>query len=134
MAPVVMQPEIVDQLHLAVDKSVYRHEDSTHADHRYAMMFVGLETGSIRLLRQFMKGKSYPYRPEQWPDVVLKGMDIMNRANRFPNVYIHHRLTRRNERRRARVPGRYAPAIEGGREDRTLDGPAMGVLFYLLAV
>jgi radical SAM superfamily enzyme YgiQ (UPF0313 family) len=31
-----------------------------------------------------MKGKSYPFRPEQWPDVVLKGMEIMNRANWFP--------------------------------------------------
>ena len=84
MAPVVVQPAIVDQLHLAVDKSVNRHPDSTHPDHRYAMMFVGLETGSVRLFKQFMKGKSYPYRPEQWPDVVLKGMEIMNRANWFP--------------------------------------------------
>jgi radical SAM superfamily enzyme YgiQ (UPF0313 family) len=69
---------------LAVDKSVNQHPDSTHPDRRYAMMFVGLETGSVRLFRQFMKGKSYPYRPEQWPDVVLKGMNIMNRANWFP--------------------------------------------------
>ena len=84
MAPVVVQPEIVDQLHLAVDKSVNRHPDSTHPDRRYAMMFVGLETGSVRLFKQFMKGKCYPYRPEQWPDVVLKGMEIMNRANWFP--------------------------------------------------
>jgi radical SAM superfamily enzyme YgiQ (UPF0313 family) len=48
------------------------------------MMFVGLETGSIRLFKQFMKGKSYPYRPEQWPEVVLEGAEIMNRANWFP--------------------------------------------------
>ena len=84
MAPVVVRPEVVDQLHLAVDKSVNRHPESTHPDRRYAMMFVGLETGSVRLFKQFMKGKSYPYRPEQWPDVVLKGMEIMNRANWFP--------------------------------------------------
>jgi radical SAM superfamily enzyme YgiQ (UPF0313 family) len=84
MAPAVVQPDIVDQLHLAVDLSVNQHPDSTHPDHRYAMMFVGLETGSVRLFRQFMKGKSYPFRPEQWPDVVLKGMQIMNRANWFP--------------------------------------------------
>ena len=84
MAPVVFQPEIVDELHLAVDKSVNQHPDSTHPDRRYAMMFIGLETGSVRLFRQFMKGKGYPYRPEQWPDVVMKGMEIMNRANWFP--------------------------------------------------
>lgn len=84
IAPVVVQPEIVEELHLAVDKSVNQHPESTHPDKRYAMMFVGLETGSVRLFRQFMKGKSYPFRPEQWPDVVLKGMEIMNRANWFP--------------------------------------------------
>ena len=83
MAPVVVEPEIV-RPHLAGDLSVNLHPDSTHPDNRYAMMFVGLETGSVRLFRQFMKGKSYPYRPEQWPDVVLKGMKMMNRANWFP--------------------------------------------------
>lgn len=84
MAPVVVQPGIVDELHLAVDKSVNQHPESTHPDKRYAMMFVGLETGSVRLFKQFMRGKSYPFRPEQWPDVVMKGMEIMNRANWFP--------------------------------------------------
>jgi radical SAM superfamily enzyme YgiQ (UPF0313 family) len=84
MAPVVVQPHLMEELHLAVDKSVNRHPDSTHPDKRYAMMFVGLETGSVRLFKQFMKGKCYPFRPEQWPDVVLKGMEIMNRHNWFP--------------------------------------------------
>lgn len=84
MAPVVLNPEIVDELHLAVDTSVHQHPESTHPDRRYAMMFVGLETGSVRLFKRYMKGKSYPFRPEQWPDVVLKGMEIMNRANWFP--------------------------------------------------
>ncbi len=84
MAPVVVDPSIVDELHLAVDLSTNQHPDSTHPDKRYAMMFVGLETASVRLFKQFMKGKSYPFRPEQWPDVILKGMETMNRANWFP--------------------------------------------------
>lgn len=84
MAPVVVTPSIVDDLQAAVDLSLNQHPDSTHPDKRYAMMFVGLETGSVRLFKQFMKGKSYPFRPEQWPEVILKGMEIMNRANWFP--------------------------------------------------
>jgi radical SAM superfamily enzyme YgiQ (UPF0313 family) len=84
MAPVVVQPDLLDDLQLAVDLSTNQHPDSTHPDKRYAMMFVGLETGSVRLFKQFMKGKSYPFRPEQWPDVILKGMQLMNRANWFP--------------------------------------------------
>jgi radical SAM superfamily enzyme YgiQ (UPF0313 family) len=85
IAPAVVEPEIIEELSpVAVGYSVNRHAASTHPEHRYAMMFVGLETGSVRLFKQFMKGKAYPFRPEQWPDVVLKGMQVMNRHNWFP--------------------------------------------------
>jgi radical SAM superfamily enzyme YgiQ (UPF0313 family) len=84
ISPVVVEPSLIEELSEAVDLSVNQHRASTHPENRYAMMFVGLETGSIRLFKQFMKGKAYPFRPEQWPDVVLKGMEIMNRHNWFP--------------------------------------------------
>src|SRR5262249_7634478 len=43
-----------------------------------------LETASVRVFKKYMPGKEYPFRPEQWPDVVLKGMEIQNRNNWFP--------------------------------------------------
>jgi radical SAM superfamily enzyme YgiQ (UPF0313 family) len=45
---------------------------------------IGLETGSARLFNTYMKGKAYPYKAHQWRDVVLKGMEILNRHNWFP--------------------------------------------------
>lgn len=84
IAPVVRDPDVIPELELAVEKSIDRHRSSTNPEQRYQHMFIGLETGSVRLFKQFMKGKSYPYRPEQWPDVVLKGMEIMNKHNWFP--------------------------------------------------
>jgi len=85
IAPVVRNPELIEELTpLAVGKAANQHRASTHPDRRFANLFVGLETGSVRLFRQYMKGKAYPYRPEQWPDVVLKGMEILNRHNWFP--------------------------------------------------
>jgi radical SAM superfamily enzyme YgiQ (UPF0313 family) len=85
MAPIVRNPELLDELsELAVGKSSTQHHASTHFDERYAIMFIGLETGSVRLFNQYMKGKAYPFRPEQWPDVVMKGMELMNRYNWFP--------------------------------------------------
>lgn len=85
IAPIVRNPEVIDELSpVCVDKSTHIHPASTHAEHRYASLFIGLETGSPRLFNQFMKGKAYPYKAEQWHDVVLKGMDIMNRKNWFP--------------------------------------------------
>ncbi|MBI3668572.1 MAG: B12-binding domain-containing radical SAM protein [Acidobacteria bacterium] len=85
MAPAVKEPNVIAELsEIAVGKSVNQHEDSTHPEKRYANLFVGLETGSVRLFSRHMKGKAYPYRSEQWPDVVLKGMQILNRNNWFP--------------------------------------------------
>jgi hypothetical protein len=85
MAPVVAEPSIIEELTpIGVGRSVHQHPVSTRFDKRYQCLFIGLETGSVRLFRQFMKGKSYPFRPEQWPDVVLKGMEILNRNNWFP--------------------------------------------------
>jgi len=69
---------------VAVDKSIHQHRGSAHPYRRYFMLFIGLEAGSPRLFAQYMKGKSYPNKPEQWPEVVLKGMQILNRHNWFP--------------------------------------------------
>lgn len=85
MAPIVRNPEVVEALSpIAVNMSTHTHPASTHPDKRYANLFIGLETGSPRLFNQYMKGKAYPYKAEQWHDVVLKGMEIMNRQNWFP--------------------------------------------------
>ena len=85
ISPVVHEPNVIEELSpIAVGKSVNRHKSSTHHENRYANLFVGLETGSVRLFKQFMKGKCYPFRPEQWPDVVLKGMELLNKNNWFP--------------------------------------------------
>jgi radical SAM superfamily enzyme YgiQ (UPF0313 family) len=85
MAPVLVKPEMIEELTpLAVGNSVYQHRASTHPDKRYQALFIGLETGSPRLFTEYMKGKAYPFRPEQWPDVVLRGMEILNKSNWFP--------------------------------------------------
>ena len=84
IAPVVCDPPLIEELSIAVDLSSDRHRASTHSEQRYQHMFIGFETGSVRLFKQYMKGKAYPYRPEQWPDVILKGMEILNKHNWFP--------------------------------------------------
>lgn len=35
---------------------------------------VGVETGSPRLVRKYMRGKTLPYKPWEWPDVVLNSL------------------------------------------------------------
>jgi len=85
IAPVVLNPGILEELSpVAVGHAVGQHKESTHPGKRFANLFIGLETGSVRLFKKHMKGKAYPFRPEQWPDVILKGMEILNRNNWFP--------------------------------------------------
>jgi radical SAM superfamily enzyme YgiQ (UPF0313 family) len=85
MAPVVREPSLIERLTpLIVPYSHVQHGESTDSDKRAVDPIIGLETGSPRLFDQFMKGKAYPYKSHQWRDVVLKGMEILNRHNWFP--------------------------------------------------
>jgi len=45
---------------------------------------VGLESGSPRIMRKYMSGKSRPWRPEEWPQVVKEAMSIMNENYWYP--------------------------------------------------
>ncbi|MEP6741991.1 MAG: radical SAM protein [bacterium] len=85
MAPVVKDPSIIERLTpLLVPYSHVHHKDSTDPDKRVADPIIGLETGSARTFNTYMKGKAYPYKAHQWRDVVVKGMEILNRHNWFP--------------------------------------------------
>ena len=85
MAPVVKDPSIIERLTpLLVPYSHVQHRDSTDPNQRAADPIIGLETGSARLFNTYMKGKAYPYKAHQWRDVVVKGMEILNRHNWFP--------------------------------------------------
>ncbi len=85
MAPVVKDPSIIERLSpLIVPYSHLRHKDSTDPDKCIVDPIIGLETGSPRLFNTYMKGKAYPYKAHQWRDVVVKGMEILNRHNWFP--------------------------------------------------
>jgi radical SAM superfamily enzyme YgiQ (UPF0313 family) len=90
LAPVVRDPTVIERLTpLTVPYSHLHHQDSTDPHKCIVDPIIGLETGSPRLFDQFMKGKAYPYKAAQWRDVVLTGMEILNRHNWYPfNTFI----------------------------------------------
>ena len=45
---------------------------------------VGLESGSPRIVGMYFRGKAYPWSPEEWPDVVLKGAKLLNDNYWYP--------------------------------------------------
>jgi radical SAM superfamily enzyme YgiQ (UPF0313 family) len=85
MAPVVKDPTVIERLTpLTVPYSHLTHPESTDPQKRVVDPIIGLETGSPRLFDTYMKGKAYPYRARQWRDVILKGMELLNRHNWYP--------------------------------------------------
>lgn len=44
----------------------------------------GIETGSPRLMKALMRGKSYPFSPDEWPEVVKEAYKIMDKNDWHP--------------------------------------------------
>ncbi len=86
MAPAVVDPTLIEQLSaVLLDKSpVKLPRVSTHPEGRILSPLVGLETGSVRMAKQIMPGKSAPFPIEEWPSVVIQGLTILNRNNWLP--------------------------------------------------
>jgi radical SAM superfamily enzyme YgiQ (UPF0313 family) len=45
---------------------------------------VGLETGSIRLMERYMRGKCKPFSPKEWHAIVEKAFDVLTSNNIIP--------------------------------------------------
>ncbi len=80
LAPVVYDPEMVEEIGpILLEKSIWVSRGVRHNS-----VEIGIETGSIRLMKKYMKGKMLPYKPEDWHDVVTKGFKILNENGIWP--------------------------------------------------
>lgn len=86
IAPAVVDPVLIEKLSaLVLDKSPIRLPLlSTHPEKRALVPLVGLETGSVRLGKQIMPSKGVPFPIEEWPSVVVNGLQVLNANNWFP--------------------------------------------------
>jgi len=81
LPPLVYDPEILKEIGpILAEKSMWRYGNGGPC----ASVEIGIETGSTRLVRRYMKGKSLPYDPEQWQDIVVQATGIMNDAGINP--------------------------------------------------
>ena len=86
MAPAVVDPELIRQLSdLLLPKSpIHLGRLSSHPEKKALVPLIGLETGSARMAKQIMPSKGVPFRIEDWPSVMIRGLEVMNRNNWFP--------------------------------------------------
>ena len=80
LAPVVYDPEMVEEIgSMLLEKSYWLTNGIRHSS-----VEVGIETGSVRLMKKYMPRKMLPYMPEEWQDVVTKAVEIMNKNHIWP--------------------------------------------------
>jgi len=80
MAPVVCDPEMIEEIGPVLHEKSYWVTNGI----RHSSVEVGMETGSVRLMKKYMPGKMLPYKPEEWHDVVTKAVEIMNENYIWP--------------------------------------------------
>jgi radical SAM superfamily enzyme YgiQ (UPF0313 family) len=86
IAPAVVDPMLIKRLtEVCIDKSPIKIPVlSTHPEKRALVPLIGLETASIRVAKQIMPSKGVPFSIEDWPSVVIRGLEILNENNWFP--------------------------------------------------
>ncbi|NWF85967.1 MAG: B12-binding domain-containing radical SAM protein [Bryobacteraceae bacterium] len=86
IAPAVVDPLLIEKMsELMLDKSpIHLPLLSSHPKKKAMTPLIGLETGSVRMAKMIMPGKGVPFPIEEWPSVVVRGLEILNRNNWFP--------------------------------------------------
>ena len=88
IAPAVVDPILIRELSARLlDKSpIHLPTLSTHPKHKALVPLIGLETGSVRLAKQVMPSKGVPFPIDEWPSVVIRGLETLNQHNWFPAI------------------------------------------------
>ncbi len=86
IAPAVVDPLLIERLSdLLLPKSPIRVPLlSSHPEGRALVPLIGLETGSVNEARRIMPSKAIPFPIEEWPSVVIRGLEVLNKHNWFP--------------------------------------------------
>ncbi|MFQ5999329.1 MAG: B12-binding domain-containing radical SAM protein [Candidatus Bathyarchaeia archaeon] len=80
LAPVVVDPALVSEL----SEILIEHSWIEYKGKPYVTAETGIETGSTHLIRRLMAGKPLPFKPEDWYDIVLQALGILNDSNWIP--------------------------------------------------
>lgn len=52
--------------------------------YQYIIGQVGIETGSTRLVKKYMKGKVKPFKPDEWPEIITESHKLINDNHWIP--------------------------------------------------
>ncbi|NVM55511.1 MAG: hypothetical protein HWN66_17520 [Candidatus Helarchaeota archaeon] len=76
--------EIFDECASSLPKNVTRKGLVSFNKERFYGAEIGIESGSPRIIQKFMPGKVLPFSPEEWPEVVMQALGILNDSKWVP--------------------------------------------------
>ncbi|MEK6851962.1 MAG: radical SAM protein [Candidatus Thermoplasmatota archaeon] len=79
IAPVVYDPTAVERISpILLEKSRYTPAFRPNYKEPFVTALFGIESGSIRIMKKYMRGKIWPYPIEQYHEINVQGLGILN--------------------------------------------------------
>lgn len=84
-APILYDPVILDELTpILMEKTKWNPDFCSAYQNRFISVEVGIETGSVRLMKKHMRGKALPFSVDKWPELVRQGIGLFNDYDWYP--------------------------------------------------
>jgi radical SAM superfamily enzyme YgiQ (UPF0313 family) len=84
-APVKYDPKLLDELTpILLEKTKWNPKTSSRYKKPFISIEMGIETGSVRLMNKYMKGKALPYSVDNWPELVVEIIGMLNDYDWWP--------------------------------------------------
>lgn len=84
-APVLYDKKLLDELTpILLEKTKWTPQASSLYKQSFVSVEMGIESGSVRLMKKHMKGKALPYSVNNWPEIVINAIGKMNDYDWWP--------------------------------------------------
>lgn len=84
-APVLYDKKLLDELTpILLEKTKWTPQASPLYKKSFVSVEMGIESGSVRLMKKHMKGKALPYSVNNWPEIVVNAIGKMNDYDWWP--------------------------------------------------
>lgn len=84
-APILYDNKLLDELSpILLEKTRWTPKESNTYKKPFVSVEMGIETGSVRLMKEHMRGKALPYSVDKWPELVIEAMGKLNDHDWWP--------------------------------------------------
>ena len=84
-APIIYDKKLLEELTpILIEKTKWNPNTSSMYKKPFVSVEMGIESGSVRLMKKYMKGKALPFTVDNWPSLVVEAIGLMNDYDWWP--------------------------------------------------